>query len=58
MFTKDIGLEDVQIKFSGDKPVKFEGYASVFNGLDSYGDTILPGAYKETIKNRKRTGNR
>ena len=25
------------------------GYASVFNGVDAYGDTILPGAYAETI---------
>lgn len=25
------------------------GYASVFNGVDAYGDTILPGAYTETI---------
>jgi len=32
----------------------FEGYASMFNGIDSYNDTILPGAYKETIANRKR----
>lgn len=26
------------------------GYASVFGGIDSYRDTILPGAYTETIK--------
>lgn len=32
----------------------FEGYASVFDGLDSYNDTILKGAYKETLVNRKR----
>jgi len=31
----------------------FEGYASVFNGLDSYNDTVLPGAYKNTLENRK-----
>lgn len=28
----------------------FEGYASAFNKVDSYGDTIIPGAYAETIK--------
>jgi HK97 family phage prohead protease len=32
----------------------FTGYASKFNGIDSYGDTILPGAYAETLKNRQR----
>ena len=33
---------------------EFEGYASTFNGIDSYGDTVLPGAYKETLQNRER----
>lgn len=32
----------------------FEGYASMFNGLDSYNDTVLPGAYKDTLKSRQR----
>ena len=32
----------------------FEGYASMFNGVDSYNDTVLPGAYKETIRERQR----
>lgn len=32
----------------------FEGYASKFNGIDSYGDTVLPGAYADTLKNRQR----
>lgn len=32
----------------------FEGYASVFDGVDSYNDTILKGAYKETLANRNR----
>lgn len=27
----------------------FGGYASVFGGVDSYGDTIVPGAYADTI---------
>lgn len=27
----------------------FRGYASVFGGIDSYGDTILPGAFSEAI---------
>jgi HK97 family phage prohead protease len=32
----------------------FEGYASVFDGVDSYNDTILKGAYQDTISNRNR----
>tara|TARA_R110000851_G_scaffold332539_1_gene508988 strand:+ start:125 stop:709 length:585 start_codon:yes stop_codon:yes gene_type:complete len=34
--------------------LKFEGYSSVFDGLDSYGDKIQAGAYKETITGRDR----
>lgn len=29
----------------------FEGYASKWGGVDSYGDTILKGAFAETLKN-------
>lgn len=32
----------------------FEGYASVFNGVDSYGDMIAPGAYTKTLAGRDR----
>jgi HK97 family phage prohead protease len=32
----------------------FEGYASVFDGIDSYNDSIVRGAYKNTLANRKR----
>lgn len=32
----------------------FEGYASMFNGVDSYNDTVIPGAYKDTLAERKR----
>jgi HK97 family phage prohead protease len=30
-------------------PGQLIGYASVFNGVDAYNDTILPGAYADTI---------
>jgi HK97 family phage prohead protease len=30
-----------------------EGWASTFGGIDSYGDTIVPGAFAESIKIRK-----
>jgi HK97 family phage prohead protease len=32
----------------------FEGYASVFGGVDSYGDTIVRGAYADTLATRER----
>ena len=51
--TRSIGLDAAEVKFAGDKAGSFTGYASVFGGLDSYGDTILPGAYTETIKARR-----
>jgi uncharacterized protein len=31
-----------------------KGYASTFGNVDSYGDTVFPGAYKETLEERKR----
>lgn len=39
----------LQAKIDGDGPGSFSGYASVFGGVDSYGDRIMPGAYKATI---------
>lgn len=46
-------IDDVELKFADSKPGVFSGYASKFNGLDSYGDTIAPGAYAKTLRNRK-----
>ena len=43
---KTLSLDDVELKTEGDAGV-FRGYASKFNGIDSYGDTILPGAYQK-----------
>jgi len=50
---KALAFDAVQVKFTGGDGV-FAGYASVFNGVDSYGDTILPGAYTATLQNRAR----
>ena len=52
MFKKALSLTDCQVKFSADKPRTFSGYASVFGGVDSYGDTIVRGAFKETLTDR------
>lgn len=50
---KNLQIEAVNLKFA-EEGRKFSGYASVFGGVDSYGDTIMPGAYKATISNRER----
>lgn len=31
----------------------FDGYGSVFNNVDSYGDKVAPGAFSKTIQERK-----
>ncbi len=48
MLKKTLNLDHVQMKFDGDTGA-FAGYASVFGGVDSYGDTILRGAYADTL---------
>ncbi|SDW94732.1 HK97 family phage prohead protease [Lysobacter enzymogenes] len=54
METKQIALPSIALKFDDSRPGFFSGYASTFNNVDSYGDTVLPGAYKKTLKNRER----
>lgn len=51
---KLLDLEAAEFKFDGETGM-IEGYASVFNGIDAYGDTVLPGAYKRTLKERSRS---
>jgi HK97 family phage prohead protease len=53
METKQLALAQTEIKFTG-PAFQFSGYASVFGGTDSYGDTIEPGAYKNTLMDRER----
>ena len=50
MLKKTLNLEQVQIKLDGEVG-RFAGYASVFGGVDSYGDTIVRGAYTSTLRN-------
>lgn len=54
MEIKNLSFDAVQVKFDDEKTGTFEGYASVFGGVDSYGDTIVQGAYKKTIGKRER----
>lgn len=49
MLHKTLNLEACQVKLAGDSAT-FAGYASVFGGVDSYGDTIVKGAYESTLK--------
>ena len=51
METKRLALADAQIKASP-QGMRFEGYASVFGGVDSYGDTIDPKAYNSTLSRK------
>jgi HK97 family phage prohead protease len=47
---KNLTLDKCEIKMEGDSG-KFAGYASVFGGIDSYGDTILKGAFESSLRN-------
>lgn len=51
---KLIDLNQIEVKFDDARRGFFSGYASVFGGVDAYGDTVMPGAYKSTIEMRKR----
>jgi HK97 family phage prohead protease len=53
MQTKLLNLEALELKFVGED-MTFAGYASVFGGVDAYGDTIDPKAYDQTLESRTR----
>ncbi len=46
---KTLSLSEVSLKMDGETG-KFSGYASVFGGVDSYGDTIIKGAFESTLR--------
>lgn len=50
---KQLRLDAADVKFD-DEARTVEGYASVFGGIDSYGDTIAKGAYEGTLQDRQR----
>lgn len=39
-----------------DENGRFAGYASVFNQVDQGGDIVMPGAFKKSLANNKKTG--
>lgn len=45
---KTLNFSDADIKMAGESG-RFSGYASKWNGVDSYGDTILKGAFANTL---------
>ncbi len=49
---RDNPLDRCESKFAADEQGVFEGYASVFNSNDVEGDTVLPGAFKESLGSR------
>jgi HK97 family phage prohead protease len=53
MLHKLLDTKSAEFKFNGDTG-EFEGYASVFGGVDSYGDTIQQGAFRKTLESRER----
>jgi uncharacterized protein len=50
----DCGL--VEIKATGDDQMTFTGYGAVFGNVDSYGDVIQAGAFGETLRAAKTSG--
>jgi hypothetical protein len=46
---KTLSLSDVSLKVDGER-ASFAGYASVFGGVDSYGDTIIKGAFESSLR--------
>jgi hypothetical protein len=45
---KTLNFADAEIKMASDTG-RFSGYASKWNGVDSYGDTILKGAFAKSL---------
>ena len=48
LLRKTINLTDVQLEIEDERGV-FSGYASKWGGVDSYGDTIMPGAFAASL---------
>jgi HK97 family phage prohead protease len=47
----------VELKFAdGARTGAFDGYASVFGGIDTHGDMVMPGAFTRTLAERKAQG--
>lgn len=49
LIKKTLPFGETEFKFT-EESGQFKGYASVFDGVDTYRDTILKGAYLDTLK--------
>lgn len=48
----------LEYKFAADgEAMTFAGYGAYFNNVDAYGDVIVPGAFAETLKKARESGN-
>lgn len=54
----NLACQLAEVKFAGaEGSMSFAGYGAVFGNVDSYGDVIAPGAFKETLKTAKSANN-
>lgn len=49
-------IEDTEFKFDNEEDMTFSGYLSVFNNVDSYGDVVVPGAFKSCLRRQRKKG--
>ena len=47
---KTLNLSDVDLKFSDAGEGSFSGYAAKWGGVDTYGDTLVRGAFESTLR--------
>jgi HK97 family phage prohead protease len=57
MITKDTSVQLKAGPGDGLKEGEFVAYASVFNNIDSYGDVVMPGAFKNDLLRWEKSGN-
>lgn len=51
----DAFFSQFEVKFAGDgSPGEFSGYGAVFGNVDSYGDVIAKGAFRDTLREWKK----
>lgn len=50
---KHVEIPELEVKEAEDGSRTVEGFASVFNNVDSYKDIVLPGAFAKSLKRRK-----
>ena len=52
----DFSMHEIKAGKDDDGSMTFSGYGAYFNNVDSYGDVIVPGAFKNAVAYAKRTG--